>query len=144
LLERYYYLLLAEKETGLLVLDATEKTDDRKLVRRIERYFEETTKGRHRANRVVPSPFFVASDMVYAVQAADVCIYCINCGYRMPQRGMDAAAREEIASEFNEWIEELEFQGTGRWAGKTFHVDGITFVPDLYASRTRSGALEPT
>ncbi|WP_437876346.1 DUF3800 domain-containing protein [Sorangium sp. So ce513] len=135
LLERYFYFLQAQKETGLIVLDQTEKSDDRRLVRRIERYFEETVTGRHRAAYVVPSPFFVSSDMAYPVQAADICIYCINWGYRMPHRGMDAPTREEIATEFGDWIEDLEFYGTGRWHGKTFNVDGITYVPDLYESR---------
>ena len=138
LLERYFYLLQAQKDTGLLVMDQTEKTDDRRLVRRMERYFEETVTGRHRAAHVVPSPFFVSSDMAYPVQAADICIYCINWGYRMAHRGMDAPTREEIASEFGPWIEDLEFQGTGRWSGKTFNVDGITYVPDLYESRRRT------
>ncbi|KYF83890.1 hypothetical protein BE17_12835 [Sorangium cellulosum] len=136
LLERYFYFLQAQKETGLIVLDQTEKSDDRRLVRRIERYFEETVTGRHRAAYVVPSPFFVSSDMAYPVQAADICIYCINWGYRMPHRGMDAPTREEIATEFGDWIEDLEFYGTGRWHGKTFNVDGITYVPDLYESRS--------
>jgi hypothetical protein len=128
LLERYFYLLQAAKETGLIVLDQTDKTDDQRLVRRMERYFEETATGRHRAANVVPSPFFVSSDMAYPVQAADVCIYCINVGYRMPHRGMDAPTRDQIASEFAPWIEDLEFHGTGRWNGKTFHVEGITYV----------------
>lgn len=140
LLERYFVLLRAQKEMGLLVLDQTEKTDDSRLVRRMERYFEETTTGRYRASCVVPSPFFVASDMAYPVQAADVCIYCVNLAYRMPSRGMDAPVRDEIASEFGDWLHDLEFEGHDRRNGQTYPVFGIAYVPDLYESRSpRSG-----
>lgn len=135
LLERYFYLLQAKKETGLLVLDQTDKADDRRLVRRMERYFEATATGRYRAKHVIPSPFFVSSDMAYPVQAADVCIYCVNLCYRLPTRGMDAPVRDEIKSEFADWLDDLEFEGTGRRDGKTFAVYGIEYVPDLYSAR---------
>ncbi len=63
LLERYFYMLEHRKEMGLLVLDETEKMQDRRFVRRLEWYFKETATGRYRSARIVPSPFFVASDM---------------------------------------------------------------------------------
>ena len=55
---------------GLIVLDETEKTHDRRFVRLLERYFQETATGRYRSTRIVPSPFFVASDMAYPMQVA--------------------------------------------------------------------------
>jgi hypothetical protein len=133
LLERFFYLLQQPNETGLLVLDRTDKSDDRRLVKRIERYFSRTQTGRYRASLVVPSPLFVESDLVYPVQAADICIYCVNWGYRV--NGMSAPVREEIASEFGPLLEQLEFHGTGRRDGRTYSVDGVVYVPDLYASR---------
>lgn len=138
LLERYFYLLQARNESGLLVLDETDKAEDRRLVQRIERYFIETVTGRNRAYHVVPSPFFVSSDMTYPVQAADVCIYCINWGYRVEWRGMTAPVRDEIASEFGPLIEELEYRGKTRRDGRDIEVDGITYVPDLYERRRRT------
>ena len=39
------------------------------------------------------SPFFVASDMSYAVQAADVCMYCVNWGFRLDAIGMNGTSR---------------------------------------------------
>jgi len=65
LLERYYYFLEKMNESGLLVLDETDKTEDREFVRRLERYFTRTQVGRFRASRIVPTPFFVSSDMTY-------------------------------------------------------------------------------
>jgi len=84
LLEHYFYFLEWQNETGLIVMDETEKTEDRRFVQRLERYFTYTQTGRYRRARIVPSPFFVSSDMTYPVQAADVCIYCVNYGFRLP------------------------------------------------------------
>lgn len=71
LLERYFYFLESKGEAGLLVLDESEKTEDRNFVRRLERYFTRTQTGRYRAARIVPTPFFVSSDMTSLIQAAD-------------------------------------------------------------------------
>lgn len=49
LLERYFYMLESRQEYGLLVFDEIEKQEDRKLSRRIQRYYTTTAKGQHRA-----------------------------------------------------------------------------------------------
>ena len=74
-------------------MDEVEKVADRALVRQLEAYFTNTGTGRYRTQWIVPSPFFVASDMIYAMQAADICIYCVNWGFRIPSRGMNAPTR---------------------------------------------------
>lgn len=135
LLERYYYLLEESQEHGLLVLDEVEKTADRKFVRRLERYFTRTATGRFRSRWVVPTPFFVSSDMTYAVQAADLCIYCLNWGFRLPGQGMNAPVREEIADAFANWLRRLQFRGEGYRDGNVFPSFGIVYVPDLYEAR---------
>jgi hypothetical protein len=135
LLERYFYFLEAQKDHGLLVMDEVEKTEDRRFVRRLEGYFSKSKTGRYRSQWIVPSPFFVASDMAYGVQAADMVIYCVNWGFRLPTRGMDAATRDEIASEFGPWLNQLQFRGDGHRDGKVFHEFGIVYVPDPYTSR---------
>jgi Protein of unknown function (DUF3800) len=99
LLERYFYFLETKNEAGLLVLDETDKSEDRNFVRRLERYFSRTQTGRYRASRIVPTPFFVSSDMTSLIQAADVCIYSLNWGFRLPSSGMNAPVREEIAGQ---------------------------------------------
>jgi hypothetical protein len=135
LLERYFYMLESANEMGLIVLDETEKSQDRSFVRMLERYFGETATGRFRSTRIVPSPFFVASDMAYPVQVADVVVYALNWGFRLPQLGMDAATRPEIQTEFSGLIGSLQFRGEGYRDGHVFKTFGIAYVPDLYTSR---------
>lgn len=60
LLERLFFHLEAKREHGLLIFDETEKTDDRRFVRRVESYFTRTLTGRQRTQWIVPSPLFVS------------------------------------------------------------------------------------
>jgi hypothetical protein len=136
MLERYFYMLEEANETGLLVLDETEKMQDRRFVRMLERYFQETVIGRYRSTRIVPSPFFVASDMAYPVQVADMVIYALNWGFRLPQYGMNSPTRPDIEAEFAGLIGNLQFRGEGHRDGNVFQTFGIVYVPDLYTART--------
>ncbi len=132
LLERFFYFLEGRKQHGLLVMDEVEKTADRHFTRRLQRYFARTATGRYRSQWVVPAPFFVASDMAYPVQAADLCIYCLNWGFRLPSLGMDVAVRPEIEAEFRPWLDTLQFRGEGYRDGAVFKSFGVVFVPNPY------------
>ena len=136
LLERYFYFLEQKQEHGVLVMDETEKHQDQRLVARLEKYFTSTDTGRQRSRWIVPTPFFVSSDMTYAVQAADVCIYCTNWGFRIPSRGMNAETRNEIATTFGPDLAELQFRGQGCRDGRIFDTYGIVYVPAPYMART--------
>jgi hypothetical protein len=141
LLERYFYFLERQAQFGLLVMDESSKSEDRTFVSRLQRYFTRTQKGRYRAARIVPSPFFVSSDMTYPIQAADVCMYCVNWGFRLP--GMTGPVRTEIAAEFSPWLEELQYTGShSGLGGKTWTVYGIVYVPDPYAKAKHAGRTE--
>ena len=131
--ERYFYFLEAQRQHGLLVMDEIEKTADRKFVRQIEAYFTKTATGRYRTAWIVPTPFFVSSAMTYPVQAADLCIYCLNWGFRLPSQGMAAPTRTEIADEFGPWLNQLQFVGDGEKGGQVFKCRGIVFVQNPYA-----------
>ena len=135
LLERLFYFLESKQEHGVLVMDETEKQADRRFVARLEGYFTNTSTGRHRTAWIVPTPFFVSSDMTPAVQAADLCIYCINWGFRLPDRGMDAERRDEIADMFGRELANLQFRGRGHRDGRVFDTYGIVYVPDPYEAR---------
>jgi len=135
LFERFFYFLEEQQEDGLLVMDEVDKTEDRRFVRRMERYFTRTTPGRYRTTWIVPVPFFVSSEMTYAVQAADLCIYCVNWGFRLDTIGMSDPKREEIANQFGPWLNRLQFHGQGYRDGKVFETFGIVYVPDPYAAR---------
>lgn len=135
LLERYSCFLARQREYGLLVMDETDKGLDRQYVKRLEQYFTRTRTDRQRSAWVVPAPLFVSSDMTYPVQAADVCIYCINWGFRLPSIGMDAPTRPEI-EEFAVWLKKLQFRGKRE---KDWNIDqphGIVYVPDPYSERS--------
>ncbi len=134
LFERYFYFLESSREHGLIVMDESEKQEDRRFVRKMEAYFTQTDNGRFRASRIIPSPFFVASDLTYPIQAADVVIYCVNAGYRVCA-GMDEEARPEIQSIFEPLLQRLQYRGDFTTSEGTRHVYGITFVPDPYSSR---------
>ncbi len=135
LLERYFYFLEQEKQHGLLVMDEVEKAEDRRFVRRLEAYFQKTKTGRYRSAWIVPAPIFVSSDMTYPVQAADLAIYCVNWGFRLPTRGMDAPDRPEIANDYGRWLAQLQFHGEGYRDGAVYDSYGIIFVPDPYEAR---------
>jgi hypothetical protein len=134
LLERFFYFLERERQHGILVMDAIDKGADRSLARRMESYFEKTAPGRLRSTWIVPSPFFVSSDMAYPVQAADLAIYCVNWGYRLAA-GMAAHCRDELRADFEDSLRRIEFHGDGEQDGRVFKTHGIVCVPDPYAAR---------
>lgn len=135
LFERFFYFLEEQREHGLLVMDEVGKIADRRFVSRLESYFRKTKTGRYRTAWIVPTPLFVSSDMTYAVQAADLCIYCLNWGFRLPSLGMGSDTRAEIATEFGPWLNQLQFRGQGHRDGNVFDTFGITYVPDPYTAR---------
>jgi len=136
LLERYFYFLEEKQETGLLVMDGTEKTADGRFVRQMERYFIQTQIGRQRTQWVVPTPFFVESDMAYGIQVADLCIYCLNWGWRL--RDMVKPTRKEIEP-FCGLMKKSVWQGDGYRGGKVFRTSGIVYVADPYSVRPGFG-----
>jgi Protein of unknown function (DUF3800) len=60
----------------------------------MSRYFQTTAKGRLRASRIVPEPFFVHSELTSLVQIADLVAYIIAWGVRVGS--MTRPAREEL------------------------------------------------
>ena len=96
----------------------------------LENYFSKTNTGRYRTQWIVPTPFFVSSDMAYPIQAADLCIYCINWGFRLPTHGMTEPVREEIRAEFVDCLCSLQFHGDGYKDGRVFEMWGIYYVPN--------------
>ena len=135
LFERFFYHLEHEQEHGLIVMDQVDTANDRRFVRRLEAYFRRTHTGRYRSSWIVPTPLFVASDMTYPVQAADIAIYCVNWGFRLPSRDMTAPVRREIAETFGPWLSQLQFQGQGYRDGEVYDSYGIVYVSDPYTAK---------
>jgi len=136
LFERFYYFLESQAQHGLIVMDETEKNLDKRFVSRMEAYFTRTATGRSRSYWIVPAPLFVSSEMTYAVQAADICLYAINWGFRMSSWGGGIEKRDEIATEFGPKLRRLQWEGDGYRDGHTFRSWGIVYVPDPYTGRT--------
>jgi hypothetical protein len=140
LFESYFYFLEQEDEYGLLVLDETDKAEDRRFVQRMTNYFVRTRSGNLRSQRVVPTPLFVSSDMSYPIQAADCVIYCVNWGFRLPGYGMDAEVREEVAKETGGWITRLQAKSSKVNASGRFTEYGIKYIENPYAPGNNRGA----
>ena len=97
--------------------------------------------GRYRSAWIVPAPFFVSSDMTYPVQAADLAIYCVNWGFRLPTRGMDAPVRLEIADNYGRWLGQLQFRGEAHRDGTVYEGWWVRWVDTSQAvERVRSAA----
>lgn len=132
LFERFFYFLEEQRQPGLLVMDETDRAQDRDFVRRMERYFSSTQTGKYRTQWIMPVPLFVSSDMAYGVQVADLCLYCVNWGLRLPT--MTEKTRPEIEA-FARLLARLIWQGEGYRDGKVFRTQGMCYVPDPYTPR---------
>lgn len=135
LLERFFYFLELKREYGLLIMDETDKTEDRRFVGNLYSYFTKTQNGRYRTAWIVPSPVFVASEMAVGVQVADIAIYCINWGFRPPTWNFTGPDRAEIASEFGQAISGLQHTGSSQRGGQDYQHWSIVYVPDPYTAR---------
>lgn len=133
LLERYFYFLKSKKELGLIVMDGTEKSSDRRFIKGLERYFQKTKTGKERSSHIVPVPLFVESDMGYGVQVADLCIYCLNWAYRAPT-GLDAGIRQELQPLANQ-VQSRIWKGRVWKYGRRHTLFSVVFVPDPYTAR---------
>ncbi len=133
--ERFFYFLERERTHGILVMDQTEAKGDIRFVRKLRDYYTKTQTGRYRTQWIVPEPLFVDSSMYPAIQAADLCIYCINWGYREDRWLYRGKLREEIARRYASRLDALQFRGDGCRGGKVFRTRGIVFVPDPFSAR---------
>ena len=135
--ERFYWFLEAKQESGLLILDQVEKETDKRYLKRVEDYYIKTAKGRKRSKWIVPYPLFVDSELSYGAQAADLCLYCINWGFRRPEWNFKGAKRDDIHAEFAGLCGELQFKGTSVEDRKQRKLFGINYVADPYSARPR-------
>jgi hypothetical protein len=96
LFERYFYFLedTDQEALGLVVFDELERVQSHLLIEQMNRYFQDTWKGRTRAAQIIPEPFFVHSELTTGVQIADLIAYIVSWGFRIP--GMHEPARPEL------------------------------------------------
>lgn len=96
LFERFFYFVedRSTAELGLVVFDELDQTRCHLLLEQMSLYFLRTSKGRLRAARIIPEPFFVRSELSTMVQIADLVAYLISWGVRFG--AMQGDARTEL------------------------------------------------
>jgi hypothetical protein len=82
--ERFFYFLedVSPTTLGVIVFDELEKSRSHLLVSQMDSYFKDTERGRQRAGRIIPEPFFVHSDLTTGIQIADLIAYLLSWGFR--------------------------------------------------------------
>ncbi len=100
LFERFFHFLSDRPyhQQGLVVFDELDKAQCHILLAQMHQYFQTTARGRQRASRIVPEPFFVHSDLTSLVQVADLIAYIIAWGVRLDggKRPMWRERRNEL------------------------------------------------
>jgi hypothetical protein len=129
LFERFFYFLEDHNpgDLGLVIFDELERSQCHVLVDQMTLYFRKTGKGRLRAARVIPEPFFVHSELTTAIQVADLVAYTIAWGIRFGV--MDEDRRDELSS-LSELVLELRYR-TKRPEQPDFPIWSFTFIDDL-------------
>jgi hypothetical protein len=119
---------------GVLIFDEQDKALSQGLLDQIHRYFVDTERGKQRAERMIPMPFFVHSELTPAIQLADIVAYIINWGLRMGR--MTEPARDELKP-FADKVFGLRYQGkeipvrSRRIRSRKKPIWGIAYIEDL-------------
>jgi hypothetical protein len=125
---------------GVLIFDEQDPALSQRLMDQIHKYFRETDRGQQRAERMIPMPFFVHSDLTPAIQIADLVAYIVNWGLRLDR--MPELARDELKP-FADKVFNLRYNGREvplkRRIGKRGkHIWGIAYIPDLRPRNERT------
>lgn len=139
-LERYFFYLetFPRDTVGLIIFDELEKANARIRLDQLSRYFLRTEKGRTRSSRIVPSAFFVHSDLTTIIQVTDLIAYTVNWAYRWPS-GATKPIRADLEP-FAARIRDLRFfigdapDESGNGVRRLF---GITYLDDLRGGTNR-------
>jgi Protein of unknown function (DUF3800) len=125
---------------GVLIFDEQDPALSQRLMDQIHKYFRETDRGQQRAERMIPMPFFVHSDLTPAIQIADLIAYIINWGQRLDR--MPEPAREELKP-LADRVFSLRYSGREvplkrRLGKRGRHIWGIAYIPDLRPKNERT------
>jgi hypothetical protein len=137
LFERFFYFLedVGANAFGVVVFDELEKIQSHLLVNQMDSYFKRTLRGRQRASRILPEPFFVHSDLTTGIQIADLLAYIVSWGLRL--RAMAKPARPELAG-YAAQVSQLRHRTIREVAGKPeFTIWSFSFITDLRSQLER-------
>ena len=138
LFERFFYYLeeISPNDLGLVIFDELERSRCHLLVDQMGLYFRRTIKGRLRAARIIPEPFFVHSELTKAIQVADLVAYITSWGFRFGP--MTEPRREELDS-LAALVGELRYRTTRSLGEQPGHpVWSFTAIEDLRSREERS------
>ena len=121
------------EEHAVMIFDEQDPALSQRLLDQIHRYFAETDRGQQRAERMIPIPFFVHSDLTPAIQIADLVAYIVNWGLRMSH--MPEPARKELRP-FADKVFSLRYEGhevplNRKLEKRGRKIWGIAYIPDL-------------
>lgn len=130
LFERYFYFLEDQPGDvrGLVVFDEIERSQCHILVDQMSQYVRGTAKGRWRAGRVIPEPFFVHSELTTLIQLADIVAYVVSWGVRFS--GMKRPRREELEP-FSTGVCRLRHRAVRERLGEPFSIWSFSTIDDL-------------
>lgn len=125
---------------GVLIFDEQDPALSQRLMDQIHKYFRETDRGQQRAERMIPMPFFVHSDLTPAIQVADLVGYIVNWALRLDR--MPEPARDELKP-LADKVFNLRYRGREvplkrRLGKRGKHIWGIAYIPDLRPRNERT------
>jgi Protein of unknown function (DUF3800) len=111
LFERFHYFLQDQvgEPRGIVVFDELDKSASHLLLSQMDKYFKKTTKGRYRAELIIPEPFFVHSDLTTGIQVVDFIAYIMSWNFRVGK--LNKPSREELNS-YLELIKPMRYRTT--------------------------------
>jgi hypothetical protein len=118
---------------GVLIFDEQDPALSQRLLDQIQKYFRETERGQQRAERMIPMPFFVHSELTPAIQIADLIAYIVNWGLRLDR--MPELVRPELKP-YADKVFNLRYQGREvplkrRFGKRGRPMWGIAYIPDM-------------
>jgi len=89
LFERFFYFVDSKdkEHVGIIVFDELDKSASHILLGQMQAYYRDYQTGRDRAERLVPEPFFVHSDLTIGIQLADLVAYILSWGHPFDRKG---------------------------------------------------------
>lgn len=129
---------------GVLIFDEQDPALSQRLMGQIHKYFQETDRGQQRAERMIPMPFFVHSDLTPAIQIADLVAYIVNWGLRLDR--MPEPARKKLKP-LADRVFRLRYCGREVPLRRPFDkrgkpIWGISYIPDLRPRNERAASGE--
>jgi len=130
--ERFFYFVQdrGPATQGIIVFDELEKTQSKILLGQMEEYFLKFSRGKERAQHIIPQPFFVHSDLTTLIQVADLIAYILARGYAINNSFLKVT-REELRA-LGELVLKLRYDARRLLMGKaSFLIYGYAPIDDL-------------